>query len=493
MAPSLLGYHKRVVCPVCRFPFAYGIVFDKPDPKKMHAKCPNCGQNNIDISGVPRNQGDQLLVLKHAFSFILPDRWEVIVFRNPNNPTQAYVKRVVGLPGEDLLIVDGDIWINGDIARKNLTQQRAIRIPVFDSQFEPSDEVWQSRWKADGQWKSSTNGRFSLKQPRGVEGTRKESLSWIGYEHWIRSGGEHHSVVPIAAWPSQVKIPNPIFSPLRFDARRGQLTCQGVMADDLRDSMLSQSKDSAFRDSIWNLYQESHMSPIDDRYGYNRSSVLTEHTSVRDLMVSMQIALNSGRGEMVVRMTDGRNVYDCLFDFGQDELRVMKDVANAEPLIQIPLPKKLLSTNFLFEMSLFDQNLLIAVDGETLVDRPFDSVRNPNSKLIAPRRPVSIAAKGLDVDIRDLRLFRDVFYTSKSARNGVATSFRSGNDEYFCLGDNSPVSLDSRAWDVAAVNRRMLLGKPILVHLPSKPAKLRIGRYESYFRIPDFSRIRYIR
>ena len=67
-----------------------------------------------------------------------------------------------------------------------------------------------------------------------------------------------------------------------------------------------------------------------------------------------------------------------------------------------------------------------------------------------------------------------------------------GDDEFFFLGDNSPVSLDSRGWRAPVVPRHLIVGKPIVVHLPSKPGRIRIGGREWFFRVPDFSRIRYI-
>ncbi|MDG2358741.1 MAG: hypothetical protein P8M20_03715, partial [Planctomycetaceae bacterium] len=81
MAPSLLGYHKQVVCPDCKYEFAFGVAFDRPTmaPSQM-ATCPNCGQGAIDLTKVPQNDGDQLLVNKYAYLFDDPNRWEVVVF-----------------------------------------------------------------------------------------------------------------------------------------------------------------------------------------------------------------------------------------------------------------------------------------------------------------------------------------------------------------------------------------------------------------------------
>lgn len=47
-----------------------------------------------------------------------PRRWDVVVFKAPHEPTVNYVKRPVGLPGETVEIVDGEIRINGKVVAK---------------------------------------------------------------------------------------------------------------------------------------------------------------------------------------------------------------------------------------------------------------------------------------------------------------------------------------------------------------------------------------
>jgi hypothetical protein len=61
------------------------------------------------------------------------------------------------------------------------------------------------------------------------------------------------------------------------------------------------------------------------------------------------------------------------------------------------------------------------------------------------------------------------------------------------LGDNSPVSNDGRSWPQGAIKRSQLIGKPFVVHLPSRPGRISFGGFTRYIRVPDFSRIRYIR
>ena len=62
--------------------------------------------------------GDKILVNKFAYDFGEPERWQVAVFKYPEDTTKNYIKRVVGLPGETIRIMDGDVYINGHIARK---------------------------------------------------------------------------------------------------------------------------------------------------------------------------------------------------------------------------------------------------------------------------------------------------------------------------------------------------------------------------------------
>ena len=76
--------------------------------------------------------GDQLVVSKFAYGYsryslpvplapasrerllgAMPDYGDVVVFRLPRDPSQTYVKRVVGLPGDRVQMRDGHVWLNG--------------------------------------------------------------------------------------------------------------------------------------------------------------------------------------------------------------------------------------------------------------------------------------------------------------------------------------------------------------------------------------------
>jgi signal peptidase I len=57
--------------------------------------------------------GDFVIVDKLSYNFRQPKRGEVVVFHLPTDDSQRYIKRVIGLPGDDVWISDGQVLING--------------------------------------------------------------------------------------------------------------------------------------------------------------------------------------------------------------------------------------------------------------------------------------------------------------------------------------------------------------------------------------------
>lgn len=55
--------------------------------------------------------GDYLIIDEISYRLSPPQRGEVIVFKYPNNPSQRYIKRIIGLPGETVEIKDGKVVI----------------------------------------------------------------------------------------------------------------------------------------------------------------------------------------------------------------------------------------------------------------------------------------------------------------------------------------------------------------------------------------------
>ena len=59
------------------------------------------------------SDGDHLIVDKISYRFREPQRYEIVVFPYRYEKNTYYIKRIIGLPGETVQIVDGYIYING--------------------------------------------------------------------------------------------------------------------------------------------------------------------------------------------------------------------------------------------------------------------------------------------------------------------------------------------------------------------------------------------
>ena len=59
------------------------------------------------------SDGDQLLVDKLSYRFQDPKRFDIIVFPYQYEENTYYIKRIIGLPGETVQVVDGYVYING--------------------------------------------------------------------------------------------------------------------------------------------------------------------------------------------------------------------------------------------------------------------------------------------------------------------------------------------------------------------------------------------
>ena len=529
MAPGLFGFHKRVVCPSCEHTFARGVAFDPApaigwtDRDRMNADepgaeddraepatlahCPNCGTPDIDVSAVPDNQGDQLLVLKHAYAWRSPRRWEVVVFRHPADARQAYVKRVVGLPGEAIRVAGGDVWANGRLCRKDWPAIRAVRIPVHDPDHAADEDgAPATRWSGAG-WTTAPGAGAG--EPVRFETTAggDEPRRWrkLIYRHRLRAGGTHATRVTLSPLPPNFAWDKPALPrPYAFDPATGELACRGVLGTADRARLRRVSRHPRWRAAVDELAARSRFAPIADDYGYNAAPDPRRPERVRDFSLSLTADLSGDPAAALgLELTDGRARFLLVADRaagaggGTLALHRLADVGERRggggippALWTEPLPAALAAGPAAIEFSLFDRRALCAVNGAPV--GPAASFERPADAPPPGDSPATVGARGT-VGVSNLILYRDVHYTRGRAVHGVEEECRLGPGELFVLGDNSPVSLDSRGWEQGAVPERLLVGKPFLVHLPSRPGTLRWAGGETTVRIPDPSRVRWVR
>lgn len=55
--------------------------------------------------------GSRMIGLRLAYTFSEPERGDIIIFKNPNDETEDYVKRIIGLPGETVIVENSEIYI----------------------------------------------------------------------------------------------------------------------------------------------------------------------------------------------------------------------------------------------------------------------------------------------------------------------------------------------------------------------------------------------
>ena len=174
MADTLMGAHFRLRCQQCGYKYDYGFdsrrlglpqdTIPSGSIRRPYSRCPSCGHYDSAGRAVPVSSGDRILVLKCIYQFFEPEHWDVIVFKNPLEPSINYIKRLVGLPGETVEIIDGDVYINGQISRKPPKVQDELWMPIYDNDYQPvkpnertfnGNKRWQQPFKniAGSKWR----------------------------------------------------------------------------------------------------------------------------------------------------------------------------------------------------------------------------------------------------------------------------------------------------------------------------------------------------
>ncbi len=72
--------------------------------------------------------GDYLIVDELSYRFREPQRGEVVVFKYPKDPSQRFIKRIIGLPGETIEIENGRVKIQKDNQEIKLDESNYLSI-----------------------------------------------------------------------------------------------------------------------------------------------------------------------------------------------------------------------------------------------------------------------------------------------------------------------------------------------------------------------------
>ncbi|MFA6846785.1 MAG: signal peptidase I [Lachnospiraceae bacterium] len=73
--------------------------------------------NAVVPSGSMENtipSGARVIGSRLSYNDSTPERYDIVVFHYPDDEKQLFVKRVIGLPGETVTIIDGKVYINDE-------------------------------------------------------------------------------------------------------------------------------------------------------------------------------------------------------------------------------------------------------------------------------------------------------------------------------------------------------------------------------------------
>jgi signal peptidase I len=92
---------------------------------------------------------EYIVINKFRYLFRSPERGDIVVFRAPTDPSKYYVKRVIGLPGDTVVIRSGNVYLRTEGEEQELNeaylsemnQNRTYRYPV--SSGDTREEVFQ--------------------------------------------------------------------------------------------------------------------------------------------------------------------------------------------------------------------------------------------------------------------------------------------------------------------------------------------------------------
>jgi len=63
--------------------------------------------------------GDYILTSKITYKFRPIERGDVVVFKSPKNPDIEYIKRIIGLPGDKILVSNSQVFVNDQLLNEN--------------------------------------------------------------------------------------------------------------------------------------------------------------------------------------------------------------------------------------------------------------------------------------------------------------------------------------------------------------------------------------
>ena len=101
-------------------------------------------------------------IFSGRFLFTLPERGDVVVFKTPADNRTDYIKRLIGLPGDEIQFIDGDLFINNNQILKTVIKSDEVIFcgnetikPIFFNEKLPNGKIYKSVYRSLYSFKNS--------------------------------------------------------------------------------------------------------------------------------------------------------------------------------------------------------------------------------------------------------------------------------------------------------------------------------------------------
>lgn len=395
--------------------------------------------------------GDRIIVNKMKYRFRDPRRWDVFVFHSPAGENKNLIKRLTGLPGEALSVMNGDIFINSTLLpqEKPRDVQKSVYIKNEDIRF--SDSGWKYRFKpvslsaeviSEGQedlLSIRCAGRGSLNYTRPITNFYlREGAGQIVCTHMYGSS-EYYRIPEASTLNSVISCPAP--------------DC------DRKVDLFS------LKNTVYSIQIRQEKSIVPGVY----EPLPYDSTPVGDMKISFDLycASCTGYAGCIIRENSREYMFMLVSETrDQESILLIKDTVSEKILESCVIPVKIYNG---FRGSVGFENCdnreSVYINGTRVYSRVFR---------LGPPPPISTAS-GFKLIFRDfsgtldnVELYRDIYYTNNmnggmNGRWGVVPDepVRLEEDEYFAMGDNSANSRDSRYF--GPVQRKLIMGTGLMI------------------------------